>query len=76
MQAPSLHPSTFGFLAPTEEQKEVMNKLREASKVYAETIDAALAPGPDKTYILRRIRETSMWINVSVTRQSDGTPRA
>jgi len=71
----TLHSSTFEYLKPTDEQIEAMATLRQASKVYADRIDAVLPDGPDKTYILRRIRETAMWINVAVTREADGTPR-
>lgn len=71
-----LHSSTFDYLKPTDEQIEQMAALRQASKEYAELIDSQLPDGPDKTYILRRIRETAMWINVAVTREADGTPRS
>ena len=72
---PQLHDSTFGYLKPTEGQMNLMNDLREASRVYANILDEALPDGADKTYILRRVRETAMWVNVSVTREADGTPR-
>ena len=71
----SLHPSTFYYLKPREGQIEVINALREYTKEYAERIDQALDDGPDKTYILRRIRETAMWINACLTRHPDGSPR-
>jgi len=71
----TLHPSTFEYLDPTDEQKATMAGLREASAQYAALVDDRLPDGPDKTYILRRIRETAMWINVSVTRHADGSPR-
>ena len=71
----SLHPSTFDYLKPREGQIEVMNALREYTKEYAERIYQALDDGPDKTYILRRIRETAMWINVALTREANGAPR-
>ncbi len=71
----SLHPSTFDYIKPREGQIEVMNALREYTKEYAERIDQALDDGPDKTYIMRRIRETAMWINVCLTRHPDGSPR-
>ena len=70
-----LHSSTFEYLKPTKGQTEVMDHLRKVTANYAAAIDQALDDGPDKTYILRRIRETGMWINVSLTRHSDGTPR-
>jgi hypothetical protein len=71
----TLHPSTFEYLKPTDDQVFAMADLRSASKSYAEYVDAHLPDGADKTYILRRIRETAMWINVAVTREADGTPR-
>lgn len=71
----TLHPSTFDYLKPTDGQVEVMNALRTISAEYAQKIDQALDDGPDKTYILRRIRETAMWINVALTRNADGSPR-
>ena len=71
-----LHPSTFEYLKPTEGQVDVMNALRKVTADYATTIDQALDDGPDKTYILRRIRETAMWINVALTRLPDGSPRS
>lgn len=71
----SLHPSTFGYLKPTDAQTQVMDRLRQASAEYARVLDDLLPDGPDKTYILRRVRETAMWVNVSVTREANGTPR-
>jgi hypothetical protein len=71
----TLHATTFDYLKPTDKQMDLMAQMREASKNYAEFLDAHLPAGPDKTYILRRVRETAMWVNVTVTRESDGTPR-
>ena len=71
----SLHPTTFEYLKPSDGQIDVMNHLRKVTADYAAQIDQALDEGPDKTYILRRIRETAMWINVTLTRLPDGTPR-
>lgn len=71
----TLHQSTFEYVMPTQGQLEVMAELRKVTAEYAATIDQALDDGPDKTYILRRIRETAMWINVALTRHADGTPR-
>lgn len=70
-----LHPSTFEYLKPTDAQIERMAILREAAKVYADTVDALLLDGPDKTFVLRAHRANAMWVNVAVTRQADGTPR-
>lgn len=71
----TLHPSTFEYLKPRDGQADVMNHLRELTADYAAAIDKALDDGADKTYILRRIRETAMWINVALTRHADGSPR-
>jgi hypothetical protein len=71
----TLDPTTFQYLKPTDGQIDVMNALREAASLYAAVVDQALDPGADKTYILRRIRETAMWVNVALTRHADGSPR-
>lgn len=70
-----MHESTFGYLKPTEEQIDQMQAIREAAKVYADCLTENLPEGPDKTYVFRRLREVSMWANVAITRQADGTPR-
>ena len=70
-----LHASTFEYLKPTEEQIAKMARLRAAAKAYADVLDAELPDGPDKTYVLRAHRSNAMWVNVSVTRHPDGTPR-
>ena len=71
----SLHPSTFEYLKPTEQQLELMGAARQYSKEYAERLDGLLPDCADKSYILRRVRETAMWVNVCLTREADGTPR-
>jgi hypothetical protein len=70
-----LHPSTYEFLKPTDEQIAKMARVRAAAKVYSDILDAELPDGPDKTYVLRAHRSNAMWANVAVTRQPDGTPR-
>lgn len=72
----ALHPSTFQYLKPTDAQMEKMNVLRQLFADHAHAVDTLLPEGPDKTYLLRRIRENAMWANVAVTREADGTPRA
>ncbi len=74
-RAMSLHPTTFGYLAPTDEQKATMEKLRQAARLYANDIETDCPDGPDKTYALRKLREIAMWVNVSITRHPDGSPR-
>jgi hypothetical protein len=71
----TLHPTTFNYLQPTEEQIRTMSILQEAAKTYAAMLDANLPDNPDKTYLMRKLREVAMWANVCVTRHSDGAPR-
>ena len=71
----TLHSSTFEYLKPTEEQIRQMAGLRAAAANYARAVDEFAPDGPDKTYVLRKIREIAMWVNVSVTRLPDGMPR-
>ena len=71
-----LHPSTFEYLKPTDEQIGQMAAVRLAAKEYADILQAALPEGPDKTFILRAHRANAMWANVAITRHPDGAPRA
>ena len=70
-----MHPSTFEYLKPTDEQIAQMARLREAAKNYCDILETELPPGPDKTFVIRAHRANAMWVNVAVTRQPDGTPR-
>lgn len=70
-----LHEDTFEYLAPSPEQVDTMATLRVAARVYTEALDALVPEGPDKTYILRKVREAAMWANVAITRNADGSPR-
>ena len=67
--------STFEYLKPTDKQIAEMATCRRAAALYAATIEGHVPDGPDKTYVLRRVRETAMWVNVAITRHHDGRPR-
>lgn len=71
----TLHPSAFEYLKPTDKQIAVMSVLRKAALEYYTTLDLNVLDGPDKTYLLRKLREVAMWANIAVTREADGTPR-
>lgn len=71
----TLHDSTFEYLKPTDEQVRAMTDLRQRASVYAQAIDHQVPAGPDKTYILRKLREVAMWVNIAITRNPDGSPR-
>jgi hypothetical protein len=71
----TLHHSTFDFLNPTDSQKDDMTAVREAAKEYAQALDTMLPEGPDKTFVLRQLREVNMWALVAITRNPDGSPR-
>lgn len=71
-----MHPSTYEYLNPTDEQKECMARVRAAAKAYSEVLEANLPDGPDKTFVIRAHRSNAMWANVAITRHPDGAPRA
>lgn len=70
-----LHNSTFQYLKPTDAQVSDMAAVREAGAGYAGVLEAHIPDGPDKTYLLRKLREVGMWANIAITRQPDGSPR-
>lgn len=70
-----LHPTTFEYLKPTDQQVATMSIVREAAAVYAAALQDWLPDGPDKTFIIRAHRANAMWANVAITREADGTPR-
>jgi hypothetical protein len=71
----ALHPTTFKYLKPTEKQLGVMTQLRSLTSDYMLNVDLLVPEGPDKTYIMRKLREVAMWENVALTRNADGSPR-
>ncbi len=71
----AMEKSTFEYLKPTELQLQVMEVLRAAASSYTSALEIGVPDGPDKTYLLRKLREVAMWANVAVTRWPDGTPR-
>jgi len=70
-----MHPSTHEYLKPTDEQVAAMSACRSAATGYTQVLEKLVPDGPDKTYLLRKLREVSMWANVAITRLPDGTPR-
>lgn len=70
-----MHPSTYEYLKPTDEQIERMARVRSAAREYNEVLEAELPDGPDKTFVIRNYRSNAMWANVAITRLPDGTPR-
>ena len=57
----SLHASTFDYLMPTEAQQETMKDTRALFKEFASHMDHILPDGPDKTYVMRQLRDCAMW---------------
>lgn len=70
-----IHESTFNYLQPTDKQKEDMAIVRAKFMELAFGIDGFIPDGPDKTYLVRKLRECAMWANIAITRQPDGSPR-
>ena len=61
-----MHPSTFEYLKPTDEQIAKMAKVRAAFADLVGMLGGELPPGPDATYVIRKVRECAMWANVQV----------
>jgi hypothetical protein len=70
-----LDKSTFQYLKPTDAQIAAMAVARDGGEAYARILEQNVPDGPDKTYLLRKLREVGMWANVAITRLPDGTPR-
>jgi hypothetical protein len=70
-----LHSSTFEYLKPTDMQMDQMARVRMLFASFVKSLDVELPEGPDKTFVLRQLRDCAMWANVSLTRNADGTPR-
>jgi hypothetical protein len=70
-----MHSTTFEYRKPTDEQMERMAKVRTAFAECAGHVLVHVPEGPDRTYLLRKLRECGMWANVAITRNADGSPR-
>lgn len=70
-----MHSTTFEYLKPTDAQVAEMATVRKAFADCAKEIMPMLPDGPDKTYLLRKLRECAMWANIAITRNADGSPR-
>jgi hypothetical protein len=71
----TIHESTFQYLSPSDVQKEQMQTVRDAASIYAGVLAEIIPEGPDKAYLLRKLREVGMWANIAITRDADGSPR-
>jgi len=71
-----MHPSTFEYLKPTDEQLTMMAIVRTEAANFAKILEVNIPDGPDKTYLLRKFREVCKWANIAITRNPDGSPRS
>jgi hypothetical protein len=72
----TLAASTFELVTPKQnDQVPRMAMAREAFAELAAKLNGLLPEGPDKTHVLRVVRDAAMWANVAITRQPDGSPR-
>lgn len=62
----SFHPSTFEYLKPTDAQIEQMATVRALFREFVADIDKHLPDGPDKTYVMRQLRDSAMWANITL----------
>ena len=70
-----MHQSTFDYLKPSDQQMEKMNIVRGEFLNFTMGLDTHIPDGPDKTYLMRQLREVAMWANIAITRNPDGSPR-
>lgn len=71
----ALDQSAFAYLKPTDRQMGDMGDARIAFAELAQKLSILLPDGPDKTHVLRVLRDAAMWANVAITRHADGAPR-
>lgn len=72
----TLSNDAFEYLAPSPEQLVELQQMRAVFSQFCTIIDQMLPEGPDKTFVLRQLRTASMWANVALTRNADGSPRS
>jgi hypothetical protein len=70
-----MHSFTFEYLKPTDSQIDSMAYVRAAFAEFVSHIDVHIPEGPDKTYVMRQLRDCAMWANIAITRLPDGSPR-
>ena len=56
----------FSYHAPVAEQLVAYNDIRQAAKIYAETVNKHVPDSADKTAAMRKIRESVMAANLAV----------
>lgn len=56
----------FTYHAPKGDQSERYVKVREAALAFAETIEAHVPDGADKTAAIRKVREAVMTANAAI----------
>jgi hypothetical protein len=56
----------FTYHPPTSEQLVAYNTIREAAKIYAETVNKHVPDCADKTAAIRKIRDSVMAANLAV----------
>jgi len=71
-----LHHLTFANLNPTDQQRLGMEKLREAYEAVSGAVLNVVPSGPDRTYVLRQLRDCALWSSLAIMRHPDGSPRS
>jgi hypothetical protein len=56
----------FSYHAPNADQLVAYNDIRQAAKIYAETVNKHVPDSADKTAAMRKIRESAMAANLAV----------
>lgn len=58
---------SFQYIAPTEEQKELMQKFRDKFEVLAGEIEKEVGNSRGKSLALTKLEESAFWLNKSIT---------
>lgn len=64
-----------GWIEPTKEQFRTMSIVRAQFVETTAVLVDKLPDGPDKEYVMRKLRECLMWANFCIACNPDGSPR-
>lgn len=61
---------SFQYINPTDEQKELMQKFRDAYEALAKEIEASVESSRGRSLALTKLEESSFWLNKGITNNS------
>jgi hypothetical protein len=70
-----LHQDAFNSVKASDAQLLGMQKVRESAREFFMVLERVVPDGPDKTYLVRKLMEVTMWANRAIMHRPDGAPR-